>query len=603
MPEVSVPAAVTIDDSANLTNPVWANAEQSPDTVQFLRRLGGDVDGSRGWTHVTCRRFRDDVVAVARGLIANGIEPGTRVGLMSSTRYEWTVVDYAVMSVGAVTVPIYETASPDQAAWTLSDSGATACVVETADHARLVDGVRGGLPGLTQVWQIDRGDLDRLRADGDRVDPAEVERRRGAIRGNDLATIIYTSGTTGRPKGCMITHRNLQSDVANAIAALPDLFNERASTLLFLPLAHVFARLIQAGVVQTRATMGHSAEMDRITDELKSFRPTFVLAVPRVFEKIRSGATQRAREDGREDTFRRAEQVAVQYSEALERDGGPGVRLRMQHLLFDRLVYRKLRAGLGNRCRTAIVGGAPLNPQLGHFFRGAGVTIYEGYGLTETSAAVTANQPRGTRIGTVGPPLPGVAIRIDTDGEILIKSDSVFPGYWNNPEATAETLSDGWLRSGDLGQLDSDGFLKVTGRKKEIIVTAGGKHVVPAALEERIREHPLVSQIVVLGDQRPFVSALVTIDESAWPKWLAEHGHPRDNTVDELRDDPPLRAEIQSAIDAANRTVSHPEQIKTFRILPTDFTESANELTPTLKVKRDVVQQTRAPEVAAIYGK
>ncbi|MEV1289131.1 long-chain fatty acid--CoA ligase [Micromonospora sp. NPDC049679] len=608
MPEFSVPAVVTVGDTANLTNPVWENAEHAPDTVQFLRHPPGDSppDGgkgdSAGWTHVTCRQFRDDVVGAARGLIAAGIEPGTRIGLMSRTRYEWTVLDYAILSTGAVTVPIYETASADQTAWILSDSGATACVVETKDHAGLLDGIRGGLPALTRIWQIEAGDLDRLATDGSQVDPAELEARRRAIKGGDLATIIYTSGTTGRPKGCMLTHRNLQSDVTNAIPALPDLFNEEASTLLFLPLAHAFARLIQLGAVQTRATLGHSADMEKLTEELQAFRPTFVLAVPRVFEKIHSGAVQKARADGREETFERAERVATAYSEALERRGGPGLRLRLEHLLFDRLVYRKLRAGLGNRCRTAMAGGAPLNAQLGHFFRGAGVTIYEGYGLTETSPAVTANQPSGTRIGTVGRPLPGVTIRVDDDGEILIKGDVVFPGYWNNPDATAEALSDGWFRSGDLGELDGDGFLKVTGRKKEIIVTAAGKHVAPAMLEERIRAHPLVSQVVVLGDRRPFISALVTIDQAAWPKWLAEHGHPPMTTVDDLRDDPPLRAEIQAAIDDANRTVSHPEQIKTFRILPDDFTEAKNELTPTFKVKRDVAQQTRAPEIAAIYG-
>lgn len=601
MAEVSVPTAVTVDKHANLTDPVWQNAEEAPDVVQFMRPADGD--GTSGeWTHVSCRRFRDEVTSLARGLIASGVQPGTRVALMSRTRYEWTLVDYATWAVGAVTVPIYETASPDQAEWILSNSGASFCVVESVKHARLVDGLRGRLPQLSALWQIDAGDLDQLVHEGQHVEPGEVTARRRAVRGDDLATIVYTSGTTGRPKGCMLTHHNLRTDVANAIAALPDLFNEEASTLLFLPLAHAFARMVQIGVVQTRATMGHCANMEKLTDALRSFRPTFLLAVPRVFEKVHSSAAQRARSEGREPTFERAEQVAVAYSEALEQRDGPRLSLRLQHLLFDLLVYRKVRDALGGRCRHAIAGGAPLNPRLAHFFRGAGVNIYEGYGLTETSPAATANRPGATRIGTVGQPLPGVSVRIDDSGEVLVKGDIVFQGYWNNPEATREALSDGWFRSGDIGQLDDDGYLRITGRTKEILVTAGGKHVSPAQLEERLREHPLVSHAVVIGDRRPFVAALISIDQEVWPKWLVEHGHPHNTTVEELRDDPTLRAEIQAAIDEVNKAVSHPEAIKSFRILPDDFTSVRDELTPTMKVKRDVVTRTRADEIAAIYG-
>ncbi|MBO4209592.1 AMP-dependent synthetase/ligase, partial [Micromonospora echinofusca] len=551
---------------------------------------------------VTCQQFRDEVVAVARGLVAAGVEPGMRVGLMSKTRYEWTLLDYAIWAAGAVTVPIYETSSAEQTAWILADSGAAACVVETNAHALILAGIRDQLPELTRVWQIDLGELDDLVAGGASVDPAEIEQRRAGLRADDIATIIYTSGTTGRPKGCVLTHRNMYADIANAVPVLPNLFNPGASTLLFLPLAHAFARLIQIGVVQARATMSHCANVKDLVGELQDFRPTFVLSVPRVFEKVYNGARQKAQAEGKGAIFDRAEQVAVAWSEALDTPGGPGLRLRVQHAVFDRLVYRKLRNALGGRCRDAISGGAPLGARLGHFFRGIGVTILEGYGLTETSPAAAANLVGATRIGTVGRPLPGVSIRIADDGEILIAGELIFQGYWRNPEATAEVLgTDGWFHSGDLGQLDADGFLRITGRKKEIIVTAGGKNVAPAVLEDRVRAHPLVSQCVVVGDRQPFIAALVTVDEEAWPEWRTQAGYPEGASVADLRHDEKLRAEIQTAIDDANQAVSKAEAIKVFRILPRDFTETTGELTPSLKVKRNVVQKTYAAEIADIY--
>ncbi|MFG1801268.1 AMP-dependent synthetase/ligase [Micromonospora carbonacea] len=600
MREFSVPPIVTVGDSASLTDPVWDNAETAPDAVQFARPA---VAPATGWVEVTCRQFRDEVVAVARGLVAAGISPGDRVGLMSRTRYEWTLFDYAIWAAGAVTVPIYETSSAEQAAWILADSGAVAAMVETTAHATLVEGVRDRLPELAHLWQIELGAVDELVAAGAAVDPVEVDRRRTAVKADDVATIIYTSGTTGRPKGCVLTHRNMYADIANAVPVLPNLFlRPGASTLLFLPLAHAFARLIQVGVVQARATMAHCADTRTLVAELQEFRPTFVLSVPRVFEKVYNGARQKAEADGKGRIFDRAEQVAVAFSEALESPNGPGLALRVQHAVFDKLVYRKLRAALGGRCRDAISGGAPLGARLGHFFRGIGVTICEGYGLTETSPAAAANLPGATRIGTVGRPLPGVTIRIADDGEILISGDLIFQGYWRNEEATAEALSaDGWFRTGDLGQLDADGFLSITGRKKEIIVTAGGKNVAPAVLEDQVRAHPLISQCVVVGDRQPFIAALVTIDEEALPKWLAAHGRPEGTGVDELRDDEALRAEVQGAVDQANQSVSKAEAIKVFRILPRDFTEATGELTPSLKVKRQVVHSTYAAEIAEIY--
>ncbi|MDG4827158.1 long-chain fatty acid--CoA ligase [Asanoa sp. WMMD1127] len=595
MREFSVPPVVTVGDAANLTDPVWDNAAEAPDAVQFRRRRDG------AWVDVTCGQFRDEVVALARGLVAAGVQPGARVGLMSRTRYEWTLVDYAIWAVGAVTVPVYETSSAEQVRWILEDSGAVALFVETDAHQLMVAGVRGELTALTDVWQIDSEDLDALRQRGATVDAAVIDEQRRTSTADDVATIIYTSGTTGRPKGCVLTHRNLLSDIANAVPVLPDLFHQGASTLLFLPLAHSFARLIQIGMVQARATMGHLADTKTLVDDLKEFQPTFLLSVPRVFEKVHTAAKQRATADGKGGIFAKAEQTAIAYSTALDGDG-PGLGLRMQHALYDKLVYGKLRAALGGKCTRAISGGAPLGARLAHFFRGIGVAVYEGYGLTETSPAVAVNLESATRIGTVGRPLPGVTVRVADDNEILVKGPLVFKEYWRNPAATAEVLDDdGWFATGDLGRLDDDGFLSITGRKKEIIVTAAGKNVAPAVLEDRIRAHHLVSQAMVIGDRERFIAALVTVDEEALPRWLESAGLPADTPLEKLRTDERLRADIQSAIDDANQAVSQAEAIKEFRILPADFTEATGELTPSLKVKRAVVLKAHQDVVDEIY--
>ncbi len=597
MREFAVPPVATIDEAANLTDPVWDNAALAPQAVQFARRTAA------GWQDVTCAQFRDEVVALAAGLIASGVAPGERVGLMSKTRYEWTLFDYAIWSAGAVTVPIYETSSPEQIRWILADSGAVACVTETAAHTSAVQALREAVPNLRDVWQIENSAVETLLAAGTGIGPEQVAQRRRTAKADDLATIIYTSGTTGRPKGCMLTHRNMYSDIANAVPGLPNLFNEGASTLLFLPLAHSFARLIQIGVVQARCRMGHAPDVKNLVADLGEFRPTFVLSVPRVFETVFNTAKQRAHAAGKGAIFDRAEQTAIAYSEALDK-GGPGIGLRLRHGLFDKLVYGKLRAALGGECRDAISGGAPLGDRLAHFFRGIGVTVYEGYGLTETSPAVAVNLKDGMRIGTVGRPLPGVTVRIADDREILVMSDIVFRGYWNNAEATAEVLDgEGWFHTGDLGELDEDGYLKITGRKKEIIVTAGGKNVAPAVLEDRLRAHPLISQCMVVGDRQPFIAALITIDEEAWPAWLASNAKPADATIEEMRADETLLAEIQKAVDHANEAVSHAEAIKVFRILKRDWSEATGEITPSLKVKRNVVLKEYADEIAAIYAR
>ncbi|GAA5184003.1 long-chain fatty acid--CoA ligase [Rugosimonospora acidiphila] len=597
MQELTVPPVATVGSEVNLTDPVWDNAAQAPDAVQFSVRTDS------GWQDVTCAQFHREVVALAKGLIAAGIEPGDRVALMSKTRYEWTLTDYAIWSAGAITVPIYETSSAEQVEWILSDSQAVAAFVETDGHETCVGQVRDRLPGLRHLWRFDGGAVDKLTNDGVSVADAEVDRRRRLAGADDLATIIYTSGTTGRPKGCELTHRNLYSDIANAIPGLDALFYEGASTLLFLPLAHSFARLIQLGVVYARTRMGHSSDVKNLVADLGEFKPTFLLSVPRVFEKVYTTAKQRAHADGKGAIFDRAERVAVAYSEALDGSGRASLGLRLQHRLFDKLVYSKLRAAMGGDCHSAISGGAPLGARLAHFFRGIGVTVYEGYGLTETSPAVAVNLQYAIRIGTVGRPLPGVTVRIAEDKEILVKGDLVFRGYWNNPEATAEVIDkDGWFHSGDLGELDADGFLKITGRKKEIIVTAGGKNVAPAVLEDRLRAHPLISQSMVVGDRRPFIAVLITIDEEAWPKWLEVNNRPAGTSIADLREDETLRAEIQQAVDHANEAVSRAEGIRAFRIMPQDWTEEHGEMTPTLKVKRNVVLDKWASEIATIYG-
>jgi len=596
--EYSTPALVEIPDSANLTDIVFKRAADQPAAPALRRKTGG------GWQDVSASDFRGDVVRVAKGLIAVGIEPGDRLALLSRTRYEWTVLDYATLTAGAVTVPIYETSSAEQVEWILADSGARGIFVETPQHEAVVEGVRDKVADLGHVWQIDGGALASLTAAGAEVTDAELEKRRAARAAADLATVIYTSGTTGRPKGCGLTHRNLLADARNAVVgALPEVFDvTAASTLLFLPLAHSFARIIQMGCLEAGVVLGHT-DIANLQPDLASFQPTFILAVPRVFEKVYNTAVQKAAESrAKERIFKLAAETAIAYSRALDGAGpGPGVRLR--HGLADRLVYGKLRAAVGGRVRYAVSGGAPLGERLGHFFRGCGITILEGYGLTETSPAAAVNRPNRNKIGTVGLPLPGVAILIADDGEILIKGPIVFAGYWHNESATAEVIDEnGWFHSGDIGELDDEGFLRITGRKKELIVTAAGKNVAPAVLEDRIRAHPLISQCLVVGDGMPYVACLVTLDEEVFTHWKAQHGKPAEATVADLRDDPALVAEIQAAVDDANKAVSRAESVRKFRILGSDFTEEGGHLTPTLKVRRNLVTKDFAGEIDALYS-
>jgi long-chain acyl-CoA synthetase len=597
--EYGMPALVEIPGSANLTDIVVKRAAERPGSVALRRKADG------GWRDVTAGTFRDDVVKLAKGLIAAGIEPGDRVALMSRTRYEWTVIDYAILMAGAVTVPIYETSSPEQVAWILSDSAASAIFVETGTHEATVTGVRAGLTGLRHLWQIDGESLSELAAIGADVTDEQIEQRRSARGAADIATVIYTSGTTGRPKGCELTHGNLLADARNAVAgSLAELFDiATATTLLFLPLAHSFARIIQVGCLESGVVLGHTPNMADIQPDLAAFRPTFILAVPRVFEKVYNSAVQQAAQSPvKARIFQVAAETAIAYSQALDA-AGPTLGLRLRHRLADRLVYGKLRGAIGGQVRYAVSGGAPLGERLGHFFRGAGITILEGYGLTETSPAATVNRPSRNKIGTVGLPLPGVTTRIADDGEILIEGPIIFAGYWHNEAATAEVIDEsGWFHTGDIGEIDDEGFLRITGRKKELIVTAAGKNVAPAVLEDRVRAHALISQCVVVGDARPYVACLVTLDEETFAHWKASHGKPADATATDLADDGDLSAEIQAAIDDANALVSRAESIKRFRVLGTDFTEAGGHLTPTLKVRRNLVMKDYGTDIELLYS-
>ena len=593
MKEYSTPQVLDVPAEACLVDAVADRARTSPDDVVFTRRLEGR------WAPVTAKDFATEVSAVAAGLVASGVNAGDRVGLMSKTRYEWTLFDYAIWSAGGVTVPIYETSSAEQVQWNLGDSGAVAAIVESSGHGTTLESVRKELPDLKNVWVIEDGAVEALTSAGRDVAAADLEARRTGLTVDSLATIIYTSGTTGRPKGCELTHGNLLGTGRSASTVLPELFNPDGSTLLFLPLAHVFARLIQVACVESGARMGHTADIKNLLADFAAFQPTFILSVPRVFEKVYNSAKQKAHADGKGAIFDRAESVAIAYSEALDK-GSPGLPLTLQHKLFDKLVYSKLRAALGGKVAWAVSGGAPLGARLGHFFRGIGVTILEGYGLTETTAAGSVNTPAHLKIGTVGRPSPGVTVRIADDGEILMSGEHVYRGYWHNEQATGETVVDGWFHSGDIGEIDDDGFIRITGRKKELIVTAGGKNVAPAVLEDRLRAHPLVSQCMVVGDQKPYIACLVTIDAEAVAPWSKAKGKPSD--VPSLVDDADLLAEIQGAVDEANKAVSKAEAIRKFAILPSDWTEEGGQLTPSLKLKRSVVMKEYADDVEALYA-
>ncbi|MEU6232860.1 long-chain fatty acid--CoA ligase [Kitasatospora sp. NPDC047058] len=595
MLDFSLPALYQVPSGGNLSDLVHQNAEKHPDVAVLSRK----VDGR--WQELTAAQFLVEVHAAAKGLIAAGIAPGDRVGIMSRTRYEWTLLDFAIWTAGAITVPVYETSSAEQVEWILGDSGAVAVLTETDQHAKVVAEVRDRLPELKHTWQFEAGGVAALAEAGRDVTDATVAERRSVADSDAVATIVYTSGTTGRPKGCQLTHANFLAELGNVTARMEPLFRTgEGSVLLFLPLAHVLGRIAEIAAAIAPIKLGHVSDIKDVTAELASFRPTLILGVPRVFEKVYNTARAKAQADGKGKIFDKAAETAIAYSRALDA-GGAGFVLRIKHAVFDKLVYSKLRAALGGRATHAISGGAPLGERLGHFYRGIGFTVLEGYGLTETCAATAFNPHDKPKIGTVGQPLPGSAVRIAEDGEVLLKGPQIFTGYWNNPQATADALQDGWFATGDIGSLDSEGYLTITGRKKEIIVTAGGKNVAPAVIEDRIRAHALVGEVMVVGDRKPFIGCLVTVDEDFFPKWKELNGKPATATVAELRDDPDLLAALQTAVDDGNAAVSHAEAVKKFRLLDTVFSEESGHLTPSLKLKRNVVLKDFAADVEAIY--
>ncbi|MFI6961084.1 AMP-dependent synthetase/ligase [Streptomyces sp. NPDC050255] len=596
MREFSLPALYEVPSDGNLTDLIRRNAAQHADVAVMSRKVAGV------WTDVTATQFLAEVRAVAKGLMAAGVEPGDRVALLSRTRYEWVLFDFAIWSAGAVTVPVYETSSAEQIQWILGDSGATLCIVESEAHQASVASVQADLPELKGIWQIEGDTIRQMSAIGEEISDEALDLRMTSAKADDPATIVYTSGTTGRPKGCVLTHRSFFAECGNVVERLKPLFRTgECSVLLFLPAAHVFGRLVEVASVMAPIKLGCVPDIKNLTDELAAFRPTLILGVPRVFEKVYNSARAKAQADGKGKIFDRAANTAIAYSRALGTPQGPSVGLKFKHKVFDRLVYSKLRAVLGGRGEHAISGGAPLGERLGHFYRGIGFTVLEGYGLTESCAATAFNPWDRQKIGTVGQPLPGSVVRIADDGEVLLHGEHLFSGYWNNEAATAEALADGWFHTGDIGTLDEDGYLAITGRKKEIIVTAGGKNVAPAVIEDRIRGHALVAECMVVGDGRPFVGALVTLDEEFLDRWAEEHGKPVGSTALSLREDPELLAEVQRAIDDGNAAVSKAESVRKFRILAAQFTEEAGHITPSLKLKRNVVAKDFADEVESIY--
>ncbi|WP_405867543.1 AMP-dependent synthetase/ligase [Streptomyces sp. NBC_00005] len=606
MREFTNPPLALSPPVGGMADVVFERAEADPLHIALGRK---DDDGQ--WRDVTSAEFRDEVLALAKGLLARGIRFGDRVAIMSRTRYEWTLFDFALWSIGAQVVPIYPTSSAEQCFWMLYDAECSAAIVEHEDHAMTIATVIDRLPQLHQLWQLDNNAVQELYDAGAHLDDDLVHRHRQAVTPDSTATIIYTSGTTGRPKGCVITHSNFMSEADIVAEHMEPVFHSKkgdeASTLLFLPLAHVFGRMVQVTAIRHGIRFGHQPQLNAaaLLPDLQVFKPTFILAVPYIFEKVFNASRRKAEKDGKAGPFEKAVEIAVKYADAVEAKAwgigpGPSAGLRMQHQLFDKLVYSKVRAAMGGRLRNAISGGSAMDRRLGLFFAGAGVQIYEGYGLTESTAAATANPPERTRYGTVGQPIPGVTVHIADDGEIWLHGPQIFEGYLNNQKATDETLHDGWLATGDLGALDEDGFLTITGRKKEILVTSGGKSVSPGVLEERVRDHPLVNQCIVVGNDRPYIAGLVTLDQEAVEHWLTMRGKPQMPAAQLVRD-ADLETEVRRAVVAANTLVSQAESIRTFRILAQPFTEEHGLLTPSLKLKRKAIENAYANEVEALY--
>jgi long-chain acyl-CoA synthetase len=580
----------------NITDLLIHRLNETPNDALFALDNG---DGT--WSNLTTREFYDRVVALAKGLVAAGVQPGQMVAIMSRTRFEWTLVDFAIWFAGAVPVPIYETSAPSQMEWILSDSDAVMLFVENSEHLERFEQIKAATPLVRNVYSFEDDSLDKLIEIGRDISSDTIEMRRKSAKLSDLSTLIYTSGTTGKPKGCELTHRGFVELCKNATLELPEVVYPGANMLLFIPLAHVFARFIEVLCVYAGVRVGHQPNAKNIAPAMVSFKPNFLLAVPRVFEKVYNSAEQKAEAAGKGKIFRKAAYTAIAYSKALDTAKGPSIGLTLQHKVFDVLVYKKLRAAMGGNVKFAVSGGAPLGSRLGHFFRAIGMVVLEGYGLTETTAPASIGRPNNVKIGKVGTMLPGNGVKIADDGEILLRGVNILRGYWKNPEATAAAIQDGWFKSGDIGELDDDGFLSITGRKKELIVTAGGKNVAPTALEDPLRANPLIGQAVVIGDQKPFVAALISLDSEMLPIWLANHGADKSMSLSEAAKSPLVLAEIQVAVDRVNKHFSKAESIRKFVIVDRELTEESGHLTPSLKVKRDVVVRDFAPSVEEIY--
>ena len=593
--QFDTPALVPADPQANTTQVLLDRVRETPHNPLFALPIEG------GWKDVTSSEFLDQVKALAKGFIASGIKPGDRVGLMCKTRYEWSLIDFAMWFAGAALVPIYETSAPSQIQWILEDSEAVALIVETPEHLKRFEEIRSDAPYVHSVWQIDAGDLEALVISGTGISDEEVEERRSSLHGSDLATLIYTSGSTGKPKGCVLTHSNFLELARNARAAVPEVVNPQASTLLFITTAHIFARFISILAIEGGVKVGHQGDTSQLLPAMQSFKPTFLLAVPRVFEKVYNSAEQKAEAGGKGNIFRAAAKTAIEYSKA-EMAGHIPLGLKLKFAVMDKLVLSKLRAALGGRCEYAISGSAPLGDRLGHFFHALGLVVLEGYGLTETTAPISINLPSKFVIGTVGPALPGCSVRLGEDGEIEAAGINVFKEYWKNPQATAETFHNGWFKTGDIGEIDKDGYITITGRKKEILVTAGGKNVAPAFLEDPIRANPVISQVVAVGDAKPFISALITLDTEMLPMWLTNNKLDPYMSLAEATVNPAVVAEVQAAVDRANARVSRAESIRKFTILPIQFTEESGHLTPKMSIKRNVIVKDFANEIEAMYA-
>ncbi len=596
MQSYDVPPIVVSDPTENITDLLANRVKLTPNLNLFAIETKPGV-----WLDLTAKQFEDKVIAVAKGLVASGIQPGQSVAIMSRTRFEWALIDFALWYAGAVPVPIYESSAPSQIEWILSDADCVALFVENNEHQSRFEEIKNSAPLCRQVWNIEGGAVEQLEKVGKETSDATIQARRKSSGLFDLATIIYTSGTTGKPKGCELLHRGFVELSKNATIEISDVVNPSHSTLLFLPLAHVFARFISVLCVHGGVKVGHQPDSKNVAPAMQSFKPHFLLAVPRVFEKVYNSAEQKAEAGGKGKIFRKAAHTAIAYSRALDTAAGPSLGLKIQHALFDRLVYKKLRAAMGGRVKYAVSGGGPLGERLGHFYRSIGLTVLEGYGLTETTAPVSIGRPNNLRIGKVGLMLPGTGIKIASDGEILLRGNNILRGYWRNPEATAAAFDGEWFKSGDIGEIDDEGFISITGRKKELIVTAGGKNVAPATLEDPLRANPLVGQAIVIGDQKPFVAALISLDAEMLPIWLGNNGLDKGMTLAQAAKEPKVLAEIQAAVDRVNKHFSRAESIRKFTVIGQDLSEESGHLTPSLKIKREVVLRDFAPAVEEIY--